>query len=684
MAGLDLRDSSAALRHALADPASGAGGTMIGWKSSAAGAVTRTVADKLGEHISAADFGAIGNGTADDTAAVVAANAATGYVNLLPGKTYRIASNASVKAIVPNGGCLTIDSGVTLTFDTVVGDPATVVFKGAGIAKPSTNNYSVGWYDGDYANLKWDFCRRGFSTGSQKMIVWPHPLASDPAASVSPDGSVTWKCSAPIIFDDPENESIVYTYGAFWAANPGMTCLFEFSPANKTEDITFPLPLTLDAGGHALDCMVMHAGARIQFHGIVNVTRAIRDGIYAPNDLSVGEGRGFDEIYFKWLQGTNNGRWQALNIESSGGGAPYGFQADYIFNNGAKGLYGTAIVSGGTLTGITIPTNGPNGSPQILTGYGYSGQTFAVYSLPGTGVGYGATATATLSGDAVTGFTVTAGGSGFVNGETICITSAPGIVRISGFTRALHIGRIFENQDTNSNLVSISDQYMLVETASSGASQGLFIGPIQSIQGRRPALVTRDTTGSTVSSKHRFSVRGWRIANPMYDGGAVLRLGWTDEATVSDPPAAPPNTNIVDVTSAASSIRFQGLAREWVNGDGDCNTFDGWRMLYRTAMLTNTAISISDTLANVAIGLRKIWGAGFVDNNSTPIYFEGLILGDNAIQITSASQQIVAATGSLTGTTGTSGKITISVASGRFYLENRYGTPLRIKAGISL
>jgi hypothetical protein len=71
---VDVGDAS--LRMLLADssdPANGAG--MLGWKRDALGAVGRPLSEKLAEAIDVKDFGAVGDGIADDWAAIDAARA---------------------------------------------------------------------------------------------------------------------------------------------------------------------------------------------------------------------------------------------------------------------------------------------------------------------------------------------------------------------------------------------------------------------------------------------------------------------------------------------------------------------------------------------------------------------------------------------------------------------------------
>jgi hypothetical protein len=82
------------------------------------------------------DFGAVGDGVADDRAAVVAAFAANNEV-YFPAGTYRIGSNTTIaaeKMVRMNGGAaFSVNSGATLTINaTFEGNPNTHHFQGAG------------------------------------------------------------------------------------------------------------------------------------------------------------------------------------------------------------------------------------------------------------------------------------------------------------------------------------------------------------------------------------------------------------------------------------------------------------------------------------------------------------------------------------------------------------------------
>ena len=81
---------------------SSSGSSLVGYNQGSTGAVTRTVQARLRDYESVKDFGAVGDGVADDTAAVQAAfsAASAGETILLPSGSYKISSvNFTGKAI---------------------------------------------------------------------------------------------------------------------------------------------------------------------------------------------------------------------------------------------------------------------------------------------------------------------------------------------------------------------------------------------------------------------------------------------------------------------------------------------------------------------------------------------------------------------------------------------------------
>lgn len=82
--------------------AAGTGASLIGWIRNATGAVSRTLASKLGDTVSVKDFGAVGDGVTDDTAAFTAAHSLLssmgGGTIILPDGKYRLNSTFAVTA----------------------------------------------------------------------------------------------------------------------------------------------------------------------------------------------------------------------------------------------------------------------------------------------------------------------------------------------------------------------------------------------------------------------------------------------------------------------------------------------------------------------------------------------------------------------------------------------------------
>jgi hypothetical protein len=96
----------------LVNLAASTGSTLVGTKTSGTGAVTRTVASKLNDSPSVLDFGAIGDGVTDDTAAITAAITAASLVNgglYFPEGTYLITSSL----VVPNTVTSIFGAGAT-------------------------------------------------------------------------------------------------------------------------------------------------------------------------------------------------------------------------------------------------------------------------------------------------------------------------------------------------------------------------------------------------------------------------------------------------------------------------------------------------------------------------------------------------------------------------------------------
>lgn len=108
------------VQGALDELATSSGANIIKYNQGATGAVTRTVKSKLQDVVSVKDFGATGDGTTDDTAAIQAAvnalsQAGVGGVVRFPAGTYKVTSNINITW--PNGSNANAPAHVTLEGD---------------------------------------------------------------------------------------------------------------------------------------------------------------------------------------------------------------------------------------------------------------------------------------------------------------------------------------------------------------------------------------------------------------------------------------------------------------------------------------------------------------------------------------------------------------------------------------
>jgi hypothetical protein len=127
-----------ALREATgidADLAASSGSSLVGFIQSGTGAVARTAQDKGRDAVSVNDFGAVGDGVADDTAAIQAMINAVGYFRLTLG-TYKITDSLSIPASAIAIGAVSSGEGMEKSVINCVGM----------IGKPAIKNAGAGYY----------------------------------------------------------------------------------------------------------------------------------------------------------------------------------------------------------------------------------------------------------------------------------------------------------------------------------------------------------------------------------------------------------------------------------------------------------------------------------------------------------------------------------------------------------
>jgi len=168
------------LRRELANTASGKGAALVGFRQSGAGAVDRTVQDELRESISFKQFGAVGDGVANDTAAIQEA--------CFSGKTIIGGSSSDNYRVT---GTITLTSGTTLLMQGATITQATdqtPIFNASNTDNVTiTGGRFVGKSEASYTNspssqaicIKADNATDLLVTGNRFENFWYSPLMID-------------------------------------------------------------------------------------------------------------------------------------------------------------------------------------------------------------------------------------------------------------------------------------------------------------------------------------------------------------------------------------------------------------------------------------------------------------------------------------------------------------------------
>lgn len=246
-------------------------------------------------------YGATGNGTADDSPAFAAADAAAPGIVIVSQGTFRVSTNTTVHSdLLFEGGVITVDAGVTLTLQGAVIAPSRIIFKGAGVVNISDGIIDVTWYDGADGTAKWNFARRGLSNTGHHVFMFPQVGPQDPHA-INTNMGWAWSLSAPLLLDNTaaagDGDSIItiLTYGAFAASTNIAAVWYIGHNTSKTDVVEFPIGLKVydlvtnriasafrvEGGGH-------HNIASISAWGCGNVLWLNPQGSNQVNDFKVG------------------------------------------------------------------------------------------------------------------------------------------------------------------------------------------------------------------------------------------------------------------------------------------------------------------------------------------------------------------------------------------------------------
>jgi hypothetical protein len=300
------------------------------------------------------DFGAVGNGVTDDTAAFT-----VGVTPLLVTpcpSAYLIKTNTTITSdLIFMGGVITVPTGVTLTINGEVSAPSKVIFQGSGTVIINKGEIDVSWFDGTDASTKWAFCARGIqnTNGLGKIVVFPKPAATDPWATVFQIGGndvwgPRWRVDAPIIINSPQQATEFRTPGGF-VATTAMAWMWQLgTPTDplKVDYCHFPEKLSIE-GNNGL----------CQFAGIM----------YGSSHMRIP----YQEIYRTagWLmQPTQNKQISDIKFDFVDSGGLYGPLLTLDGSNGANNTITDVVVDFINSTGFTSG-HAPNALIQCNSNY---------------------------------------------------------------------------------------------------------------------------------------------------------------------------------------------------------------------------------------------------------------------------------------------------------------------------
>jgi hypothetical protein len=300
------------------------------------------------------DFGAIGNGTTDDSTAFT--NVPSPLFVTPCASSYLINANTTVTAdLIFVGGVITVPAGVTLTLNGEITAASRVIFKGDGTVVINKGEIDVSWFDGTDASTKWAFCARGIqnTNGLGKIVVFPKPAATDPWATVFQIGGndvwgPRWRVDAPIIINSPQQATEFRTPGGFVAttAMPWMWQLGTPTDPLKVDYCHFPEKLSIE-GNNGL----------CQFAGIM----------YGSSHMRIP----YQEIYRTagWLvQPTQNKQVSDIKFDFIDSGGLYGPLLTLDGSNGANNTITDFVVDFINSTGFTSG-HAPNALVQMNSNY---------------------------------------------------------------------------------------------------------------------------------------------------------------------------------------------------------------------------------------------------------------------------------------------------------------------------
>lgn len=247
------------------------------------------------------DYGATGDGATNDATAIsdtIDAAAASGGVVFFPQATYVFDDDDTVPynvtlQFVP-GALLQVETGKVVTIQGTILAGNNQIFSGAGFVDtnqlPGHNN--ICWYPGSSFNDKWDAMINQWVAGAfvKRTVYIPRVPIGNSAAINYTGTKYAWKLDGTIDIDGKCNNLIVICEGKlFVEAASGVTNAVTISDTSKIEEVFFPLGIQIDCNTEADTGILIEAGSRIIFGGIILINHCVNGIIVNTDTDAVGE-----------------------------------------------------------------------------------------------------------------------------------------------------------------------------------------------------------------------------------------------------------------------------------------------------------------------------------------------------------------------------------------------------------
>lgn len=347
------------------------------------------------EYVSIIRHGGVGNGVFDNTDAFTSANAVNGNVTVSDGDYFIGEDIVLGNLSFINTGAIVVPDGVTVTVDNIFCEADVVCIKGSGTVVINSCSYSIAWFEGNSINEKWDFLCRGMSANYKKYVYVPIPRQDDPASTGGVYAPNTWKVTAPLMFDNNQNEMIFDSDAMYTAVN---TCkeMFVISRFSKIEELYFPKGLILEGGTDhdnpiADYGIVMHGGARVVFDGTLRIKSFKKKCFYIVDTTAEGVDPdliGVDELHINGMLECTAFGEHGFYANKGSSGFVFSKIASF-FTNGAYPDAVSYFQLEGTIRSLTIG--------KIIENYwapmGYADVSEAIVGIYGTTKGHPANVT---------------------------------------------------------------------------------------------------------------------------------------------------------------------------------------------------------------------------------------------------------------------------------------------------